>query len=68
MVRTLRALGLTKRHQTVCRPNNENIRGALEKVKHLVVVETDAMYESRIAAARVAKALREPIVVEHEIV
>lgn len=65
MVSTLRALGLTKRHKTVRRPNNETIRGALQKVKHMVVVETDAMYERRVAAARAAKLLREPIVVKH---
>ncbi len=36
---TLRALGLRKLNQTVIRPDTPVVRGMLEKVNHLVVVE-----------------------------
>lgn len=38
--RTVRALGLTKMHQTVEQPDNPSIRGMIQKVRHLVEVET----------------------------
>ncbi|HZS94497.1 MAG TPA: 50S ribosomal protein L30 [Chloroflexota bacterium] len=34
--RTVRALGLTKLHQTVRQPDNESVRGMIERVRHLV--------------------------------
>ena len=37
--RTLRALGLSKMHQTVEQVDNPCVRGMLFKVKHLVKVE-----------------------------
>lgn len=37
--RTLEALGLRRINQTVERPDQESIRGMIEKVKHLVQVE-----------------------------
>lgn len=37
---TLRALGLRRLHQSVEKEDNPAIRGMIEKVKHLVVVET----------------------------
>lgn len=37
----LKALGFSYRLQTVEKPNNVHIRGTLNKVKHLVAVETD---------------------------
>lgn len=37
--KTVRALGLTKREQTVEKPDNPQIRGMIETVKHLVKVE-----------------------------
>ena len=37
--KTLAALGLTKREQTVEKPDNAQIRGMIEVVKHLVKVE-----------------------------
>ena len=36
---TLKALGLTKMHKTVEKPDNAAIRGMIFKVKHLVTVE-----------------------------
>ncbi len=36
---TVRALGLTKMHQTVEQPDIPQIRGMVNKVKHLVKVE-----------------------------
>lgn len=38
--RTVRALGLTKMHQTVEQPDNPSIWGMVHKVRHLVEVET----------------------------
>ena len=37
--KTVTALGLTKREQTVEKPDNAQIRGMIEVVKHLVKVE-----------------------------
>lgn len=36
---TLRTLGLTKREQTVVKPDNASIRGMVNKVVHLVDVK-----------------------------
>ena len=35
---TLKALGLTKMHKTVEKPDNEQIRGMIKTVAHLVTV------------------------------
>lgn len=35
---TLKALGLTKINKTVCKPDNEQIRGMIKTVAHLVSV------------------------------
>ena len=37
--RTIRALGLRRLHHTVDRPDNRSIRGMVNKVRHLVVME-----------------------------
>lgn len=37
--RTIRALGLRKLQQTVVQPDNEQIRGMVHAVRHLVQVE-----------------------------
>ncbi len=37
--KTVKALGLTKREKTVEKPDNAQIRGMIEVVKHLVKVE-----------------------------
>jgi large subunit ribosomal protein L30 len=34
--RTLAALGLSRLHQTVLRPDNESVRGMVASVKHLL--------------------------------
>lgn len=39
--RTVRALGLRKMHQTVELKSTPTIRGMVETVKHLVVIEED---------------------------
>ena len=36
---TMRALGIRKLHMSVTQPNNPQIRGMIERVKHLVKVE-----------------------------
>ncbi|HOK34394.1 MAG TPA: 50S ribosomal protein L30 [Fervidobacterium sp.] len=36
---TVRRLGLKKMHQTVIKEDNPQIRGMIEKVKHLLAVE-----------------------------
>lgn len=36
---TLKALGLRKMNQTVSRTDNEAVRGMLDKVSHLIVVD-----------------------------
>ena len=60
-----RALGLSRRMQTVEKPNTPAIRGAVAKVAHLVDVETDAQRAERLAAERASTALRPPFVVRH---
>ncbi len=37
---TLKALGLTKREQSVSKPKNDQVMGMLKKVNHLVKVES----------------------------
>ncbi len=37
--RTIRALGLRRLHQVVERPDSRDIRGMVNKVRHLVAVE-----------------------------
>ena len=37
--RTIRALGLHRLHQTVDHPDNRSIRGMVNMVRHLVVME-----------------------------
>ncbi|MGO3732566.1 MAG: 50S ribosomal protein L30 [Vagococcus sp.] len=36
---TVKALGLTKMHSTVVKPNNEAIKGMVNTISHLVDVE-----------------------------
>ena len=65
MVRTLKALGLRRLHQTVRKSNNSRVRGALLKVRHLVLIETDELYEKRRQAERDAMRLRDPVFIQH---
>lgn len=66
-IRILKALGLRRREQTVQKPNNEHIRGAINKIRHLLSVETDEAYYTRKAAEAAARAVREPIRVKHSV-
>lgn len=47
--RTARALGLTRMHKSVIRPDNDSIRGMVRSIRHLVTVE--AVEESDDAAS-----------------
>ncbi len=40
--RTVKSLGLRKLNSTVTRPDNESIRGMVQKISHLVKVEAVA--------------------------
>lgn len=42
---TIRSLGFTRLNQTVEKPDTPDIRGMVNKVSHLVVVETDGASE-----------------------
>lgn len=57
--RTIRALGLGRMHKTVVHPDNPQVRGMVNAVKHLVTVETvetDAMpVETAVAAGAAAQ-------------
>ena len=64
-VKILKALGLRRREQTIEKPNNESIRGAINKVRHLISVETDEAYYARKAAEAADRAIREPMRVKH---
>jgi large subunit ribosomal protein L30 len=64
-VRVLQSLGLSRREQTIERANNASIRGAIDKVKYMLSVETDLDRQVRLAAEAAAKAPREPIRVRH---
>ncbi|MBM3495741.1 MAG: 50S ribosomal protein L30 [Armatimonadetes bacterium] len=37
--KTVRALGLTRMHQSVERPDNAQVRGMVESIRHLVAIE-----------------------------
>ena len=39
--RTVKALGLSKMHQTVVRPDNEAVRGMVKSIEHMLKVERD---------------------------
>ena len=45
--RTARALGLTKMHKTVEQPDNDQIRGMVKAISHLVKVEEASNADSR---------------------
>uniref|UniRef100_A0A7R9YT99 Large ribosomal subunit protein uL30m n=1 Tax=Chlamydomonas euryale TaxID=1486919 RepID=A0A7R9YT99_9CHLO len=63
--RVVEALGLSRRHDCVEKPNNASIRGMLHKVPHLVVVETDRMYFYRRLKAYYDELPRPPLTVAH---
>ncbi|KAI5674765.1 hypothetical protein M9H77_15129 [Catharanthus roseus] len=63
--RTIEALRLTKCNRTVCRTNTPTVRGMLQQVKRLVVIETKEMYEARKQKQATHQALRPPLVINH---
>ncbi|KAH0717563.1 hypothetical protein KY290_014152 [Solanum tuberosum] len=63
--RTLEALRLGKCNRTVMRWNTPTVRGMIQQVKRLVVVETEEMYNARKEKLANQKALRPPLVVKH---
>ncbi|KAM3363127.1 hypothetical protein P3S68_017981 [Capsicum galapagoense] len=63
--RTLKALRLGKCNRTVMRWNTPTVRGMLQQVKRLVVVETEEMYKARMEKIANHKALRPPLVINH---
>ncbi|XP_022971140.1 uncharacterized protein LOC111469902 [Cucurbita maxima] len=63
--RTLEALRLRKCNRTVMRWNTPTVRGMLQQVKRLVVVETEEMFKARKQKMEQHKALRPPLVVNH---
>jgi large subunit ribosomal protein L30 len=40
--RTALALGLTKMHKTVVRPDNDQVRGMVRAIEHLLTVEEES--------------------------
>jgi large subunit ribosomal protein L30 len=64
-LKTLIGLGLRRPRDVKALPNNSGTRGAIEKVKHLVRVETLESVEERLRVAHEHRALREPIDVKH---
>ncbi|KAK1261836.1 hypothetical protein QJS04_geneDACA001263 [Acorus gramineus] len=63
--RTLDALRLRKCNRTVVHPNTSSIRGMINQVKRLIVVETEEMHNARKELDAAGRALRPPIVVSH---
>nr|GMD20603.1 50S ribosomal protein L30-like isoform X5 [Ipomoea batatas] len=63
--RTLEALRLQKCNRTVMRWNTPTVRGMLQQVKRLVVVETEEMYKARKEKEANHRALRPPLVINH---
>ncbi|KAL4448115.1 hypothetical protein ABPG75_005334 [Micractinium tetrahymenae] len=64
-VRILQSLGLRYRQHTVQQPNVAHIRGAIDKVRHMLTVETDVQRAARLVAEAAAKAPRPPLRVQH---
>ncbi|KAF8410776.1 hypothetical protein HHK36_003313 [Tetracentron sinense] len=63
--RTLEALRLRKCNRTVMRWNTPTVRGMLQQVKRLVVIETEEMFKARKQKDVNHRALRPPVVVNH---
>ncbi|KAG2693325.1 hypothetical protein I3843_08G086100 [Carya illinoinensis] len=63
--RTLEALRLRKCNRTVMRWNTPTVRGMLQQVKRLVVIETEEMYKARKQKGANHCALRPPLVISH---
>ncbi|KAG9132172.1 hypothetical protein Leryth_022228 [Lithospermum erythrorhizon] len=65
--RTLEALRLRKCNRTVMRYNTPTVRGMLQQVKRLVIIETEEMYTARKEREANHRALRPPVVVNHNV-
>ncbi|KAJ0441495.1 putative ribosomal protein L30, bacterial-type [Helianthus annuus] len=63
--RTLEALRLGKCNRTVMRWNTPTVRGMLQQVKRLVVIETEEMFKARNEKEAKHRAIRPPLVVSH---
>ncbi|XAR59236.1 hypothetical protein NMG60_11014960 [Bertholletia excelsa] len=63
--RTLEALRVRKCNLTVMRWNTPTVRGMLQQVKRLVVIETEEMYKARKEKEPSHWAIRSPLVVGH---
>ncbi|KAI4376552.1 hypothetical protein MLD38_014300 [Melastoma candidum] len=63
--RTLEALRLGKCNRTVMRWNTPTVRGMLQQVKRLVVIETEEMFKARKEKEANHRALRPPLVISH---
>ncbi|KAI4307967.1 hypothetical protein L6164_031091 [Bauhinia variegata] len=63
--RTLEALRLRKCNRTVMRWNTPTVRGMLQQVKRLVVIEIEEMYQARKQKMESLQALRPPLVISH---
>ena len=64
-LQALKALGLRKPRQEIEVANTASVRGQIEKVKHLVSVETAAQRDARLATEAKKLAPKEPLVVNH---
>ncbi|GAB2275414.1 hypothetical protein Dimus_010174 [Dionaea muscipula] len=63
--RTLELLRLRKCNRTVMRWNTATVRGMLQQVKRLVVIETEEMYKARKENEVKHRAVRPPLVIRH---
>ncbi|KAI3786366.1 hypothetical protein L1987_39987 [Smallanthus sonchifolius] len=63
--RTLEALRLGKCNRTVMRWNTPTVRGMLQQVKRLVVIETEEMFKARKEKEAKHHSIRPPLVVSH---
>ncbi|XP_050205505.1 uncharacterized protein LOC126655383 [Mercurialis annua] len=63
--RTLEALHLGKCNRTVTKRNTPSLRGMLQQVKRLIVIETEEMYKARKENELKHRALRPPLVINH---
>ncbi|MED6184767.1 hypothetical protein PIB30_050716 [Stylosanthes scabra] len=64
--RTLEALRLRKCNRTVMRWNTPTVRGMLQQVKRLVVIETEEMFKARKQKEEAHRALRPPLIISHQ--
>ncbi|KAJ7960343.1 50S ribosomal protein L30 [Quillaja saponaria] len=63
--RTLEALRLRKCNRTVMRWNTPTVRGMLQQIKRLVVIETEEMFKARKHKEANHQAIRPPLVINH---